>query len=113
MRHNAEILTRNERSEILPAQVSDPSMAPLEPEKRLMLAVLECAINDFQTYAIVRTGRGRGIFMEVDAWFRSSATGPFDFEGICHATGLDPDYIRDGLRRWHDSKRRESESAAA
>lgn len=103
MRQNAAIFIKNEQGEILPAQVCDPSMAPLEPEKRLMLAVLECAISDFQTYAIVWTGRGRGIFKEVDAWFRSSATGPFNFEGICQATGLDPDYIREGLRRWHDS----------
>ncbi len=103
MRHNAAIFIKNEEGEILPAQVRDPSMEPLEPEKRLMLAVLECALNDFQTYAIVRTGRGRGIFKEVDAWFRSSATGPFNFEGICQATGLDPDYIREGLSKWHDS----------
>jgi hypothetical protein len=105
MRHNAAIFIENRQREILPAQVRDPSMAPLQPEKRLMLAVLENAINDFQTYAIVPTGRGRGLFMEVAAWFRSSATGIFDFEGICQATGLDPDYIREGLRRWHDSQR--------
>lgn len=67
----------NAQREMFPVQVRDPSMAPLEAEKRLMLAVLERAVNDFRTYAIVPTGRGRGLFMEVAAWFHSSTTGPF------------------------------------
>ena len=99
MRHNAAIVIENEQHEVFPAQVRDPSIAPLQPEKRLMLAVLEGAINDFQTYAFVPTGRGRGLFIEVGAWFRSCATGPF---GGWRLPGnrLDPDYIREGLRSW-------------
>jgi len=92
------IVIPNAQRKMCPAQVRDPSVAPLEAEKRLMLAVLERAVNDLRTYAIVPTGRGRGLFMEVEAWFDSSATGPFDFESICQATGLDPDFIRKGLR---------------
>jgi hypothetical protein len=97
MRHGAAII-QNGQCEILPAHVRDPSIAPRQPAKRLMLAVLERAVDDFWTYAIVPTARGRALFMEVDAWFRSSTTGPFDFEGICQATGLDPDFIKKGLR---------------
>ena len=70
-----------------------------------MLAVLERAVDDFRTYANVPTGRGRWLFMEVAAWFDSSETGPFDFEGICEATGLDPDFIRKGLRSGYDTQR--------
>jgi hypothetical protein len=73
-------------------------MARLEPVKRLMLAVLDRAVNDFRAYAAVPTARGRRLFNEVDAWFRASTDGPFDFETICHATGLDPDFIRKRLR---------------
>ncbi|HXJ33835.1 MAG TPA: hypothetical protein VMS22_07305 [Candidatus Eisenbacteria bacterium] len=98
MTETPESLVRNGQGEILPAQVPNPSMAQLEPVKRLMLAVLECAVNDFQTYTTVPTGRGRRLFTEVDAWFRSSTDGPFDFETICQATDLDPDFIRKGLR---------------
>ena len=89
---------RDEQDVILPAPVRDRSMASLEGERRLMLAVLERAVDDFRTYATVPTGRGRWLFREVSAWFASSETGPFDFEGICQATGLDPDFIRKGLR---------------
>jgi hypothetical protein len=63
-----------------------------------MLAVLDRAVNDFRTYAAVPTPRGRRIFSEIDAWFRASTDGVFDFETICHATGLDPDFIHKGLR---------------
>jgi hypothetical protein len=80
---------------------------PLGPEKRLMLAVLEGAVRDFQTYAAVFTGRGRRIFIEADAWFRARGGGPFTFETICDALELDPDFIRDGLRRWQHERRRQ------
>jgi len=72
-------------------------MAQLDPAKRLMLAVLDRAVNDFRTYATVPTERGRRLFADVAAWFRSSTDGAFEFETICHATELDPDFIRKGL----------------
>jgi len=105
MMNTRGIFSSNGQSEILAAQSRDPSVAPLQPEKRLMLAVLECAVNDFQTYAKVPTGRGQRLFTKVAAWFSSSASGPFDFDGICEATELDPDYIRKGLLDWYGSQR--------
>jgi hypothetical protein len=95
---STEIVQRDERNDILRAQDGERSIALLEGEKRLMLAVLERAVEDIRTYANVPTGRGRWLFREVAAWFDSSETGPFDFEGICQATGLDPDFIRRGVR---------------
>src|SRR4030095_2702060 len=73
-----------------------------------MLAVLDRAVNDFRTYAAVPTGRGRRLFADVAAWFRSSTDGAFDFETICHATGLDPDFIRKGLRFSYGAARRQT-----
>src|SRR5574342_31848 len=99
------IVIRDEQHEILRAPVRERSIAPLEGEKRLMLAMLERAVDDFRTYANVPTGRGRWLFREVAGWFDSSETGPFDFEGICQATGLDPDFIRKGLRSGYDTQR--------
>jgi hypothetical protein len=93
----AAMVERDEQHEMLRARVCERSMVPLEGEKRLMLAVVERAVDDFRIYVLVPTGRGRRIFREAAAWFDSSACGPFDFEGICQATGLDPDFIRKGL----------------
>jgi hypothetical protein len=103
------IVIRDEKHEIPRATARDRSMAPLEGEKRLMLAVLERAVDDFRTYANVPTGRGRWLFREVAGWFDSSETGPFDFEGICQATGLDPTPskgLRSGWRPASDERRR-------
>lgn len=98
-----------------PFQVSavpESSTQSLRPEIRLMLAVLEHAVEDFRTYAFVTTGRARFLFLEASAWFCSTATGPFDFEGICEATGLEPDCIRTSLRRWYHSTACRAESAS-
>ena len=103
MTHADVIVLPNGQPASSSAQAGHPSMASIEPEKRLLIAVLEHAVDDFRTYAVVPTGRGRWLFMEVASWFRSPAVGLFDFEGICQATGLDPDFIRGGLRSWYDS----------
>jgi hypothetical protein len=78
-----------------------------------MLAVLDRAVNDFRTYAVVPTGRGRRLCAEVEAWFHSSMDGAFDFETICQATGLDPDFVRSGLRSSRGAGSREDPIGAA
>ena len=40
----------------------------LEPEKRLMLAVLEDAINCFQVNVMAQSGRGKRLFNESEDW---------------------------------------------
>jgi hypothetical protein len=73
----------------------------LQPEKRLLLAVLEGAVSDFQTYATSISGRGRRLFADAQAWFGSTATEDLlAFESICEALGLDASFIRTGLARW-------------
>ena len=77
-----------------------------QPEKRLMVAILESAINDLQHYATTPHGRGRRFFIEAKAWFASSATnGPGDFEFICQALEFDPSAIRTRLGRWCTARR--------
>jgi hypothetical protein len=46
---------------------------------------------------------GRKLFRETAGWFASDDTSsPFCFVTICQLLGLDPDYLRAGLRRWRD-----------
>lgn len=73
----------------------------LEPEKRLMLAILEDAINCYQDNYISRTGKKKRLFDDVKEWI-SSADGDwvFSFEHICDAVGLNAAYIRRGLLQW-------------
>jgi hypothetical protein len=73
--------------------------------RRLMIAVLNGAIRDYQTYANASTGRGRHIFAEASAWFDAPEATPFAFGTICHAAGFDADFVRERLRRWYAERR--------
>jgi len=78
-----------------------------QPEKRLMLALLEGAVSDFQKYATASSGRGRRLFADVSAWFWSTSSDhSLDFESICDGLSLDPSFLRDGLRRWRAARSR-------
>ena len=92
---------------ILPSQFFDRFQidATLQPEKRLMLAVLEDAVGTFQKYVTSATRRGQRLFAEAEEWFAASATEwPFGFENICEALSLEPAYIRRGLGRWREAQ---------
>ena len=90
------------------SDIPDAVQARLQPEKRLLLAVMEGAVSDFQKYATASSGRGRRLFADAKAWFQSTATDqPLDFESICQALALDPSFIRIGLERWCAARRRE------
>lgn len=100
---------------ILPSQFFDRFQidASLQPEKRLMLAVLEDAVGTFQKYVTSSTRRGQRLFSEAEEWFAASTMDwPFGFENICEALGLEPAYIRAGLARWRDAQRAVSLSSA-
>ncbi len=73
----------------------------LEPEKRLMLAVLEDAVACFQKFVFAESRRKRILFNETEDWIRNENNSHvFSFENICGALKLDPTYVREGLRRW-------------
>ncbi len=74
----------------------------LEPEKTLMLAVLEDAVRCFQDSVQSRGGKKGKLFDEARDWFFSDDSDwLFSFFSICAVLGLDPGYIRRGLQDWH------------
>ena len=76
-----------------------------EPEKKLMLAILENAIDCFQKYIFARDGRGKGIFREAEDWIlEENGDRLFSFETVCDALGFNPSYVRQGLLRWKEMK---------
>jgi hypothetical protein len=97
-----------EPATMLPAQLYT-NLGPdasLVPEKRLLLAVLEDAVVTFQRYAVDQGRRGRRLFREAEEWVVSEeASWPCSFRNICDVLGLDPSYLRHGLRRWRDRHR--------
>jgi len=73
----------------------------LEPEKDLMLAILEDGISCFQKQLFARGHRGKNMFREAEAWiFERDTDQIFSFEGICDTLGISPSYLRAGLIAW-------------
>ena len=75
----------------------------LEPEKALMLAVLDDGVRSFQDNIFSENRKKRMLFEEAEAWlFSDDPSWIFSFASICAAMGLDPDYLRRGLRQWQE-----------
>src|SRR5438093_13567542 len=88
---------RLEPEVVLPAQVLDRRATMLQPEKRLMLAVLEDA-----TATLLRPhhARQRRALREAEEWLDSADTeSPFAFIRICEVLDLDAQWLRTGLVR--------------
>jgi hypothetical protein len=80
--------------------------ASLQPEKRLMLAVLEDAVGTYQKYATARDRTAQRLFVEVEEWFAADDHDwPYSFVNISHALGLEVAYLRRGLAAWRDHQR--------
>ena len=91
---------------VLPVQLFSSGRAMWQPEKRLMLAVLEAALLDLQTSAGARTPRERRRADEVDAWFAADDEGwPCSFLNVCQALGLDVSAVRARAARWRTEAR--------
>lgn len=72
---------------------------PLEPEKALLLAVLEDAVHCYRKYATARDRFGKECFREAEEWIMGGGDGwIFAFDNVCDLLGLDPQYIRRGVR---------------
>jgi hypothetical protein len=73
-----------------------------QPEYRLLWAVLQEAIETYMKYASASGRRGQRLFREAEEWIMlDDDLWLYSFTNVCHILGLDPDYIRTGLRRWH------------
>jgi hypothetical protein len=82
----------------LPAQYWDTVARKdqLEPEKKLLLAVLENAIRTYRQYIFTPSR----LLHEVEDWlFSEDADHPFSFETICDALGLSVECVRRGILR--------------
>jgi hypothetical protein len=76
--------------------------ATISSEKRLMLAVLENALDYYQKYILAHDRTGRELFKEAAEWIAcTSNENFFSFENISETLDINPDYLRRGLAAWH------------
>jgi hypothetical protein len=74
-----------------------------EPEKRLMLAVLEDGIYCYFDNLHAGGSKRKRLFEDAAAWIvEDSSDWVFSFESVCDALGLNPEYVRQGLLRWRE-----------
>jgi hypothetical protein len=77
----------------------------LEPEKKLMLAILEDAIACYQKYVLARDGKAKILFQETEDWIRDeNADWFFSFSNVCETLGFEPAYLRQGLLKWKEQR---------
>jgi hypothetical protein len=74
-------------------------------EVALMRAVLEDAIDCFQKQVRKSGRRAQRLAREAEDWlFKDDQLWPFSFLNICHILGIDPDYLRRGLKQWQKTR---------
>jgi hypothetical protein len=76
--------------------------AALSSEKRLMLAVLRSALDDYQKYILATDRIGREMFTAAADWIAcTSDQHSFSFESISETLEISPEYFRRGIAAWH------------
>jgi len=71
----------------------------LEPEKALLIALLEDAIDTYRKFSRAQDREGKEQFREAEKWIMAlDDRWIFAFNNVCELLDLDPDYIRRGLR---------------
>jgi hypothetical protein len=92
---------------ILPEQFYQgaPNLSQGRPEADLMRAVLEDAVQCIRVGLSTTSRRHQRLAREAEQWFESQEMAwPFSFLNICTVLGLDPHYIRGGLRCWQHQR---------
>ncbi len=75
--------------------------ASSDGERRLMVAILEDAVDVYRKQAGARDRKRRQLFEDAEAWIESADRGwIFSYENICDVLGIDAGYLRKGLRVW-------------
>jgi len=82
---------------VLPSQRFGPQRQQA-PEQRLMMAVLQDALECVTKYRCATHTRSRRLFREAQRWFLiDESDWPYSFEGICGVLELDANAVRQRL----------------
>jgi hypothetical protein len=101
MTQTFEMLDFTTRSPLVAPPPSVAERIRKQPECHLLWAVLENAVETYMKNASATGRRGKRLFREAEEWImQDDPTWLCSFVNICHVLGLDPDYLRRGLRRW-------------
>jgi hypothetical protein len=100
MAENAYAITiENSEDALVRSQYLDTfRRSELEPEKSLLAAILEDAVQEYRKYNGAHDPKSKSRFNEVEEWFnRRDKEWIFSFHNVCELLGLDPEYVRGRL----------------
>ncbi len=82
-----------------------------EAERRLVIAILQDAIECYQKHAFARDPKAQQLFRDAEEWIMSEDREYFfSFENVCELLGLEPEFLRRGLQAWRAHQRRPPEA---
>lgn len=106
----------NDKLAFLLPLFSDNSLAPLtyldfsckiyvEPEEKLLFALLNDAVYCFQHHFGARSRAGMKLFFAAEQWLmQSDDDWPFSFENVCQHLGIEPSLLRGALKHWRNCR---------
>jgi len=75
----------------------------LEGEKRLVLSVLEDAVECFMKCIDSATNKGQRLYRDADEWISlEDKQWVFSFDNVCDMLDINPEYMRRGLKGWKE-----------
>jgi len=95
---------------VLSAELFPPRSGLTDPERMLMIAVLEDAVRCLLRSCTAGVDRKlRALYEETHAWFCSSEqTELYDFENVCAVLGIEADWLRGRILRLAEARRAEA-----
>lgn len=73
----------------------------LEGEKRLILSVLEDAVECFMKCIDASSSKGQRLYRDADEWISlEDKHWVFSFDNVCDMLDINPEYMRRGLQDW-------------
>lgn len=77
----------------------------LKPERRLIIAVLQDAIECYQKHLFARDGKARQLYTDAEEWIHSEDRSHyFSYENLCEILEMNPEYVRRGLNAWREKQ---------
>jgi hypothetical protein len=124
--HGGKMQEKETLDERLPALFEPDTLLPiqyfeamrrkhlLEGEKRLILSVLEDAVECFMKYIDSATHKGQRLFREADEWISlEDKHWIFSFDNVCDMLDINSEYMRRGIEQWKERKLEEIQQRMA
>src|SRR5574341_168963 len=85
-----------------------------EPERRLMLAILDDAMACFRDNLFAQSRKNKRLFEQAEEWIVTpGGDSIFCFDNVCETLGFNPEYVRRGLLQWRETHRFERPKSRA